>query len=95
MRRDPALARASTGNGSPPIVRWLLERGAAVDARGRMGRTPLHLAAEHNLSPEVAKILIEHGARLDAVDDAGMTPLDVAVKHQKAVVAHWLRASAF
>jgi ankyrin repeat protein len=42
-------------------VRWLLERGAGVDARNKYGQTPLLLALA-NLHDEVAALLVSHGA---------------------------------
>lgn len=72
------------------VARWLLEHGANVNARGHMGRTPLHLAAERNMSSKAVEILIEAGADIHAKDDQGLTALDVATQHGKTAVANRL-----
>jgi ankyrin repeat protein len=86
------VLHASANAGNAEVVRWLLQHGAAVNVRGRMGRTPLHLAAERNRSPRVVRVLLEHGASLSAKDDLGMTPLDVARHHGQTSLESWLKA---
>ncbi len=79
--------------GHPEIVRYLLEKGAEVNAPDwyLVGReaaivnspdwhtreTPLHEACK-NGNLECIKLLVEHGAQLDPVDSGGNTPLSNA-----------------
>lgn len=69
-----------TALGKAEAARWLLDRGAPVDAPSRLERaTPLHWAAEdQNL--EVMRTLLEAGADPDAQSVAGSTPLLSAVR---------------
>ena len=51
------------------VVKVLLEAGAAVDARAKYGRTPLHRAARvYGNNESVVKVLIDSGAVVDAKD---------------------------
>jgi len=54
-------------DGHPAIVKLLLERGAAPNARGKYGVAPLHWAARHGQT-EVGRILIENGADVNLKD---------------------------
>jgi ankyrin repeat protein len=71
---------------SPELVSWLLDRGAAVDRRGKDGRTPLDLAAgsrrpiDGERFAAVAALLRRAGA--------GLTPRAAAALGE----AGWLRA---
>ena len=47
---------------------------AWVNAKGRGGRTPLHVAAENGCK-DVCEALLQHGAKVDAKDEKGRTPL--------------------
>jgi ankyrin repeat protein len=58
-------------------VRFLVERGADVNAAGEFGWTALHAAAYQGLN-DVIEFLARHGANLDAKDRFGQTPLSIA-----------------
>jgi len=61
----------------PAAVRRALERGAAADAPGPGGATPLMLAC-HSGNEEIARLLLERGADADRRDGSGNTPLLIA-----------------
>jgi ankyrin repeat protein len=46
---------------SPVSTRMLLDRGASVNARDLLGRTPLMWAAR-NRRTEIVQMLLDHGA---------------------------------
>lgn len=71
--------------------RWLLEAGAALEARDSQGWTPL-MAAAHAQKPACVGLLLEAGASLDAVDERGRGALDLAL-HSGAGVAPWQKAA--
>ncbi len=73
-RGKTALMFAAENNPDPEASRFLIEKGAEVDARDEDGRTPLRWAVMGG-RPEVAALLIRHGADVDARDDRGATPL--------------------
>jgi len=60
--------------GSEATVRTLLDQGAAVDSRNRLGDTPLNIAAK-NGHTHLGLYLIERGADVNQKDLAGVTPL--------------------
>ena len=90
-KEDRTALHASANSGGLPIVKWLLAHGADVHVRGRMGRTPLHLAAERNMSSKIVDVLIKNGADVNAKDDLGFTALEVAEQYGKTAVADYLR----
>lgn len=72
------LHLAATWN--PEATRWLLGKGAPIDAPSRLERaTPLHWAAEQQ-NLETLKLLLDAGANPDVENAAGSTPLLSAVK---------------
>ena len=70
------LHYAAAGN-SLSVLKLLLTRGAAVDARAPNGRTPLMMAVLH-ASEEVAEALLAAGADPRARDRADLGPADLA-----------------
>jgi ankyrin repeat protein len=56
-------------------ARYLLEKGAKVNARDNEGYSALHVV--HSLDMTV--LLLSHGAEVDAADNYGLTPLHNAV----------------
>jgi ankyrin repeat protein len=87
-----ALHRAA-GLGDVDLVRKLLERGAAVDARiisdenynSEWGNTPLHEAAKAGHGP-VVDALIAARADVNAANLRGITPLHYAARNESAAV---------
>ena len=55
-------------------LRYLIQKGAAVDAKGPTGEQPLHLAA-YNGSQPCIRTLVKEGAPIEGLDDDGCTPL--------------------
>jgi ankyrin repeat protein len=65
------------GFNSQSIVEFLLEKGAAVDADGLNGMTPVFCAIYFN-KLGIVRLLLQHGASLACRGPRGMTPLHVA-----------------
>jgi ankyrin repeat protein len=63
--------------GHTGVVRWLVDRGAAIDVEDREGRTALWCACFYDRSP-VARLLLERGADTTIADKSCWTPLMVA-----------------
>jgi ankyrin repeat protein len=72
------LHYAATG-GHVPVIEFLLEHSAYIDAESPNGTTPLMMAAMYG-SPEALKHLIQAGADLQIKNGANMTALDFALK---------------
>lgn len=61
-------------------VRYLLDHGAAIDARNAAGQTTLHGAAYMG-GTELTTFLLDRGAPIDARDAQGQTPFRLAEAH--------------
>jgi len=59
-------------------ARYLLDRGADVNAVGEFGWTPLHNAAYQGLT-DVIELLIDRGAKTETKDKLGQTPLSISL----------------
>jgi ankyrin repeat protein len=67
------------GAGTKEVTELLIAAGADVNAKGLLGMTPLHDAAQ-NSPKEIVELLIANGADVNAKADDGKTPLDLAIK---------------
>ena len=63
---------------SEEMVKFLIDKGANVNARDNSMRTPLHLAIKNNYN-EIAKYLIKRGSDINAQNIDKHTPLITAV----------------
>jgi ankyrin repeat protein len=70
----------------PEKVRLLVAAGADVNARSKMGRTALYLAAANDGSSATVRYLLEHGAKAE-----GQTVVAAAMANDLASVRCWLR----
>ena len=68
---------AAAGSGQPELVRFLLDRGAEIEADDSKGGRPLHLAAEGG-HVEAARVLLAAGARIDRENRYGYLPIHCA-----------------
>jgi ankyrin repeat protein len=59
-------------------ARFLLDRGADVNAVGEFGWTPLHNAAYQGLT-DVIELLVSRGAKTETKDKLGQTPLSISL----------------
>ncbi|HEX3603367.1 MAG TPA: ankyrin repeat domain-containing protein [Steroidobacteraceae bacterium] len=74
---EPASLETAAAAGNLAQTTLLLDRGAAVNTRDALGRTPLLVAVTHN-KLEAVRLLLARGADPNAADNAGLTPLQLA-----------------
>ena len=74
---DKFLQAAVISNHAPylPLIKYALEQGADPNARGHIGRTALHWAAENADDIRFLRLLVKFGADVNAKDEDGKTPL--------------------
>lgn len=76
------LHYAATG-GHVPVIEYLLDNSAYIDAESPNGTTPLMMAAMYG-SPEAVKHLIQAGADLHVLNGAGLSALDFAKRGNRS-----------
>jgi ankyrin repeat protein len=79
----------AAGQGRATVVRYLLDEGADVNAREKLGGTPLMEAAYAGYL-EVIKELLFRGAEINAIGNDG-TALDIAVSRNNAAAVDLLK----
>ncbi len=79
----------AAGEGNLAVVRYLLDEGADINAREKLGNTALTEAAYYGRL-DVVKELLLRGADIDAIGADG-TALDIAVSKNNAAVADLLK----
>jgi ankyrin repeat protein len=88
------LGRAALNN-EVAMARWLIARGANVNAVDKLGMTPLLWAASMDFGdPAMIELLLQSGARADARNREGLTALDLARKYGHAEVVPALSRAA-
>ncbi len=72
------------------LIRVILDNGLVdVNAKGYLGRSPLHWAVDWN-NIALAECLISAGADVNSEDDWGSSPLHLAVRENKLEIANLL-----
>ena len=69
-------------NGDMEKIKFLIEKGADIEAKNNYGNTPLILTSRYG-HIEVVKFLIEKGADIEAKDNYGETSLIVLLDMEK------------
>ncbi len=74
------------------MIRFLLARGANVNARSKRSHTPLHEAVTWDAPQEAIKELLDAGANTQIKDDEGKKPIDVATTDAvRTLLEHYSR----
>jgi len=81
---------AAIARGDIEAVKQHLAAGVDVNARNRVGGTPLHFAALEGRK-EIVELLITKGGDVNVKTEDGLTPLDRAIKYQRTETAELLR----
>ena len=79
----------AAGEGRLDVVRYLLDEGADVNAREKLGNTALAEATYYGHIAVIKELLVR-GADINAIGEGG-TALDIAVKRNNPAVADLLR----
>ena len=79
----------AAGQGNREVVRYLLDEGADINAREKLGGTALTEAAYYG-HVDVVRELLLNGADINAVSDDG-TALDIAVSRKNTAAADLLK----
>jgi hypothetical protein len=80
----------AAANGHVPVITYLLEQHAYIDAESPNGTTPLMMAARQKHTNAV-RVLVEAGADPSVRNGAGMTAADYMTANGETVEAQWLR----
>ena len=80
------LHYAAFSNPDVAVMKYLLDKGANVNAKALNDWTPLHVAALNNPSVEVMKCLIGKGGDVKAKINTGKTPFDFATTEEKRAI---------
>ena len=85
------LHYAAAGNGANvEVLKYLVSRGADVNAKSDGGASPLHWAATHNTNVEVLKYLVSQGADIGVKTEDGISPLHSAAYNSNVEIMKYL-----
>lgn len=65
----------AAANGNVPLINYLLDKGADIEARNTGDSTPLHNAVEWERNIDAVKLLLDRGANINAVNSSKETPI--------------------
>ena len=69
-------------------VKFCLRNGAKINAKDKIGRSPLHIAFYG--SAEIVKFLIQNGAEINAKNIDGFSPLFIAASRGSVEIVKFL-----
>ena len=86
---DTPIHSAVRSNNLSAVVQFIETNPVTVDAKNRLGDTPLHLACGEGLD-EIASLLLQQGADTDAANDSGYKPIHCAAESGQLAVVRLL-----
>ena len=86
---NPGTLVIAARHNSVNVARILIDGGADINAKDRIGATPLHWAARAN-SLDIARLLIDKGADIEAKNNRDGTPLHWATRVNSLDIARLL-----
>ncbi|GFS91031.1 ankyrin-1 [Nephila pilipes] len=86
-KKDEALAKyIMKGNPHPHTIRFMINRGARVNARDNHSNSMLHLVMRHcKDNIQVVRMMLKSGADPNAVSVVKKTPLRMAIKYRQDI----------
>ena len=84
------LHEAALENKNVDVLKYLLSKGAKINAKNGTGCTPLHEATGSNQSVEIFQFLVSKGADVNSKNNAGDTLLHDAVYNDNVEIVKWL-----
>lgn len=87
-----SVLTAARSSGDLAIVRDVIEKGADVNVKNKIGMTPLMFAVAQRTT-SMAELFVQNGARLDEADKFGKTALMHAAEYGGPDVVHFLLAN--
>ncbi len=77
--KNQTLLIQASKNGNEKVVKILLDAGADVNLRNKVGKTPFHTAIHVGASPLVVELLLAAGSDINNKDKWHLTPLHSSV----------------
>ena len=83
----------ASGYGRTSLVELLIDQGADIEAKSKLGESPIFFAAQEGHLP-TAQLLVTRGARTDAVKIDGVMPIHQAAQDNRHQVLEFLVTEA-
>ena len=64
----------------PLAVKYLMDKGVNMEAKGESEETPLHIACKFG-DPTIIRFMIESGVNLECQDNGGCRPIHLIIKY--------------
>ena len=87
--QDRLFDSISIQEGDLEMVKFCLKNGGKINAKDRIGRSPLYIAAKHG-HVEIVKFLVQYGANIHAKCNSGRSVLYIAAYSGRVEIVEFL-----